>query len=162
LSIYSSWLDIDDNDHEDTCDVYEHMGTGSTWPEGAVMAQTASGDKRDFYRLSGKPCTCPNKAPIIYQGSHVNPSDDDPRGGCIDVAAIPNFLHPNVRHSRPNTPYDGEDMRFPVEFLRLTVDEDKATYHGGQPGLATVVLDRQQVEKLRDTLTDWLNTKERY
>jgi hypothetical protein len=64
--------------------------------------------------------------------------------------------HPDVRGS------DGDDMRFPVEFLRLSVDEDKTTYGGSQPGSATVVLDRAQVERLRNTLNDWLNTEERF
>lgn len=159
MSIYATFLSIDDDEHSNECAKYEFLckNTGQGWPEGAGML---SGD--GYYRRTDKPCTCGNPAPIIYQGSHVNPDDNDPRGGSIDLAAIPNFLHPKVRQARWDNPDAEEDMRFPVEFLRLSVSEDPATYHYGQEGYATVVLDRAQVEKMRDALTNWLETKERW
>lgn len=112
------------------------------------------GEDRVAYRRVDKPCTCNNPAPIIYQGSHVSPAADHPRGGSIDIAAIPNHCHPDVRGTA------GEDGP-PVEYLRLSVDEDETTFQGGQPGQATVVLDRAQAEQIRDTLTAWLTAKER-
>ena len=155
MSIYSSWLDIDDNDHDISCASYERIGPADSWPDDATMATSGEDGATVYYRGVNRPCTCGNKPPIIYQGSHVNPSDDDPRGGSIDIAAIPNHCHPAVRGTATN---DGP----PVWFLRLTVDEDETTYHGMQPGRATVVLDRSQVEKIRDTLTRWLDEEERY
>lgn len=74
--------------------------------------------------------------PIIYEGSHVIPSADDARCGWVEIAGIPAFCGPNPAQL--------------VDFLRLDVSED----NGCQ---ATVVLDRAQVERIRDTLTDWLN-----
>jgi hypothetical protein len=156
MSIFSSWLDLDDDQHEPTCDVYELIGEGETWPPGTTMSTTDLNGMSRHFKRGNRPCSCGNRPPIIYQGSHVNPADDHPRGGSIDVAAIPNHCHPDVRGS------DGDDMGRPVEFLRLSVDENKTTYGGSQPGSATVVLDRAQVERLRDTLNDWLSTEERY
>lgn len=156
MSIYATFLSIDDDEHQTGCAKWEFLceNTGQGWPEGAGMLAD-----QGYYRRTDKPCTCGNPGPIIYQGSHVNPDDADPRGGSVDVAAIPNFLHPKVRQARCQT--GGEDMRFPVEFLRLSVSEDPTTYHYGQEGYATVVLDRAQVQKMRDALTNWLETKER-
>lgn len=151
MSIFSTWLCIDDNDHEPTCGVYERMPPGQEWSDGASMQV---GDDA-FYRRVDKPCTCPNKPPLIYQGSHVNPADDGPRGGSVDVAAIPNHCHPSVRFS-------DEDEGPPVEFLRLSLREDVDTYGEPMPGYAQVVLDRRQVETLRDTLNNWLKTEERW
>ncbi|MFI8461808.1 hypothetical protein [Kitasatospora sp. NPDC085464] len=31
-------------------------------------------------------------APRIYRGSHVNPAADDPRGGWLELAEIPEWL----------------------------------------------------------------------
>lgn len=104
MSIYASWLDLDDN------------------------------------------------PPLIYQGSHVNPADDDPRGGDVDIAAIPDHCHPSVRGT-------GEDGP-PVEFLRLSVTEHDDTYGERQPGSGTVVLNRRHAEEIRDLLTTWLDRSE--
>jgi hypothetical protein len=93
-------------------------------------------------------------SPWVYQGSHVLPSADDRRGGSIDVAAIPDHI---TRDGRDEGPHD---------WLRLSVDsEDSDTQHDGKPyvagGRAVVVLDRRQVEELRDTLSAWLDAEER-
>ncbi|HWB38270.1 MAG TPA: hypothetical protein VHA75_19800 [Rugosimonospora sp.] len=149
MSIYATWLSIDDNDHTPECAVYERMPDGQAWDDGAAMVVAGV-----YYRRTGKACTCGNPPPLIYQGSHVNPSDDGPRGGSVDVAAIPNHCHPSVRGSLA-------DEGPPVEFLRLSVAEDPTTYGETLPGYAEVVLDRAQVEEFRDTLTCWLDTEER-
>ena len=161
MSIYASWLTISDDEHEHSCAKWRLLGE---YPqarpftvEGAAMwTNTATPGRSLVYaRVPDASCTCGNPAPIVYQGSHVNPSEGDPRGGSVDFAAIPNHCHPSVRGSLT-------DEGPPVEFARLSVHEDKSTYHGGQPGYATVVLERAQVEKLRDTLTQWLESEERY
>ena len=91
-------------------------------------------------------------SPWVYQGSHILPAQDDPRGGSIDVAAIPNHI---TRDGRD----DGSEGLH--DWLRLSVLEDAATERPRQKGHATVVLDRGQVELLRDTLTHWLDAEER-
>lgn len=149
MSIFSTWLSFDDDSHEPSCGVYERMPDGQGWQDGAAMQ---AGEV--FYRRVDRPCTCPNKPPLAYLGSHVNPSDDGPRGGVVDVAAIPNHCHPSVRGL-------GTDAGPPVEFLRLSVREGDDTYGDPEPGYAQVVLDRRQVEELHKTLTHWLETEER-
>ncbi len=90
--------------------------------------------------------------PIVYQGSHVNPSEDDPRGGALLVCGIPDHCHPDARGR-------DDDLGRPVEFLRLFAAEDPATYRGMEPGEATLVLDLTQVTELRDTLTWWIDSR---
>ncbi|OLT13040.1 hypothetical protein BJF79_03835 [Actinomadura sp. CNU-125] len=153
MSIYATWLAIDDDGHSERCAVYEEMPPGQGWAEGAAMA--VGFGEPVYFRRTDEPCDCGNQPPLIYQGSHVNPSEKDRRGGSLGIAAIPNHCHPSVR----GTPtLDGP----PVEYLRLTAEEDPATYGDTTPGLAQLVLDRAQVERLRDTLTTWLTTKERW
>jgi hypothetical protein len=94
-------------------------------------------------------------SPYVYQGSHVVPAEADPRGGSLEIGSIPNFLHHDADQN-------AEDLSRRVEFIRIGITEDSSTYHGGEPGDATVVLDRRQVTELRDTLTQWLNTEERW
>ena len=69
MSIFASWAAPDDREHEDDCAHWlKHDG---------------------YWEPSGKPCDCGQPhAPIIYPGSHVLPSDDDPRGGSVDIASI--------------------------------------------------------------------------
>jgi hypothetical protein len=159
VSIFATWLTICDDEHEPSCAKYELLGEyplsegwGEDW---AMVTNGAPGMHVAYARVPDASCTCGNPAPLVYQGSHVNPAGDQPRGGSVDFAAIPNHCHPSVRGS-------GTDEGPPVEFARLSVAEDKSTYHGGNPGYATVVLERAQVEKLRDCLTVWLDSEERY
>ncbi|MFG2972592.1 hypothetical protein ACGFYY_06255 [Streptomyces sp. NPDC048331] len=95
-------------------------------------------------------------APLVYQGSHVNPSDSHPRAGWLEIAAIPDHCHPGTR-DLPAAPAEG----LPVEYLRVSLGRSADTGPGGRSEQATVVLDRGQVERLRDTLTEWLDTDER-
>jgi hypothetical protein len=159
LSIYATCFTISDDEHKPSCAKYRLLGE---YPldeafsvQGGVLYVPAGELHRVYARVLEASCTCGNPAPLIYQGSHVNPADDDPRGGSLSVAAIPNFCHPSVRGT------DAEDGP-PVEFLRVDVAEDETTYHGGNPGYATVVLDRAQVQKFRDCLTGWLESEERF
>lgn len=74
--------------------------------------------------------------PWIYQGSHILPDEDDPRGGSISLAIIPSHI---TRDGRDNQPEDGR----PWPWLRLSVDTDtddpavllnptQARHHGAQ------------------------------
>jgi hypothetical protein len=83
-------------------------------------------------------------APWIYQGSHILPADNDPRGGSVGVAVIPSHI---TRDGRDDQPEDGR--RWP--WLRLSIDVP-----GGDP---TVILNPAQARYLRDQLDSWLNTQ---
>jgi hypothetical protein len=160
VSIYATWLTISDDEHEPSCAKYRLLGeyplSEAFTVEGGAMWTRGEGDNQRVYaRVPDASCTCANPAPLVYQGSHVNPASDAPRGGSLSVAAIPNFCHPSVRGTNAE---DGP----PVEFLRVDIAEDEATFHGMNPGYATVVLERAQVEKVRDCLTQWLESEERY
>lgn len=89
--------------------------------------------------------------PIIYQGSHVLPSDDDPRGGVLMFAQIPGWIERDGR-DKP------DDESQPHPWLRLDLIESPKTDGGSDPGHATVVLDRKQAEQVRDYLADWLSS----
>ncbi|MGW4662795.1 hypothetical protein [Streptosporangium sandarakinum] len=85
--------------------------------------------------------------PLVYQGSHINPAPDDRRGGSMTFCAIPNHCHPSVRGTDAD---DGPS----VDYARLRVTED------GDEASAIVVLDRDQIAELRDTLTRWLDSRD--
>ncbi len=76
-------------------------------------------------------------APLVYQGSHVLPSEADPRGGHVDLALIPSHI---TRDGRDDQPEDGA----PWPYLRFGVNE------------STVVLTRSQVEQISVQLEWWL------
>jgi hypothetical protein len=136
VSIYGTWLSFSDDEHADGCAVYVETSPG-------------------VFEFSGEPCDCGTPdAPIVYEGSHVLPSDSDRRGGDVDVAAIPSFIERDGRS-------DGEAGTL-KDWLRLSVANPPSTLmHDGRPyvsgGRAAVVLDRRQVQRLRDTLTAWLD-----
>lgn len=123
----------------------------------------------------------PCGAPLIYRLAHVLPSDDDPRGGSVDLGYIPGFI------TRDGLDVDGDsdpdcENEGVWPFLRLSVQPvqppsearrraRKARCYGwvyrwcrrlGLPHPSwswpedTVVLDRAQVVALRDELSDWL------
>lgn len=152
MSIYATSLDLDADDHDDQC---------SRWVETTDHATDHASGQRMMYDDAGRvwrydglrECTCELLGPLVYQGSHVNPQPGDPRGGNLDLGYIPDFCHPDVLGT------DKPGRR--VEFLRISIDEDPATYHGGQPGSATVVLDEAHVCELAEALTDWLTAGER-
>lgn len=86
-------------------------------------------------------------APIIYRQSHVLPSEEDPRGGSLDLASIPAFL---TRDGYDDGPEDGDVW----PYLRLSVRPAQVTDDNWVED--TIVLDHRQVVALRDELTDWL------
>lgn len=136
MSIYGTWLSLGDDEHEDGCAIWVEVEPGC-------------------FEHSGKPCDCGiPRSPIVYEGSHVLPSDDDRRGGSLDVAGIPDFV---TRDGRDNA--QGEGLK---DWLRLSVGAlPSLERYDGKPyvagGHATVVLTRSHVEELRDTLTAWLD-----
>jgi hypothetical protein len=160
VSVYATRLTIGDDEHAPSCAKYRLLGeyplSRAFTVEGAALwTGGEGGNSRVYARVPGASCTCGNPAPLVYQGSHFSPSQADDRGGSLSVAAIPNHCHPSVRGTDAG---DGP----PVEFLRVDAAEDGRTYHGMNPGCATVVLERAQVEKLRDCLTQWLESEERF
>lgn len=81
----------------------------------------------------------PVGAPWIYQGSHVLPSEEDPRGGEIGLAYIPSHI---TRDGRDDQPEDGT----PWPWLRVSVDT------GGDPA---VLLNPAQARYLAEQLLGW-------
>lgn len=82
----------------------------------------------------------PVGAPWLYQGSHILPAEDDPRGGEIGLALIPSHI---TRDGRDDQPADGT----PWPWLRLNVDVP-----GEDP---TVLLNPAQARYLADRLNKW-------
>jgi hypothetical protein len=145
MSIYATWLSIEDQ-RQTAADFAAHgINYGVIGEDGPLDIETDLSPE-DY------------DAPIVYEGSHVLPSDDARRGGSIDVAAIPDFIERDGRDDAQGTGLK--------DWLRLSVDsEDSIEQYEGKPyvqgGRAVVVLTRQQVERLRDTLTEWLEVEER-
>lgn len=83
--------------------------------------------------------------PWTYQGSHILPAEDDPRGGTIGLALIPSHI---TRDGRDNRPDDGR----PWPWLRLSLDVP-----GDDPA---VVLNPEQARHLADQLAAWADTTE--
>lgn len=138
MSIYGTWLNLADDEHEEGCAIYAEDPPGSS-----------------VFEFSGKPCDCGTpRAPIVYEGSHVLPSEDDPRGGGIDVAGIPDFI---TRDGRDDAPEGALK-----DWLRISMDNPPShSLREGSPcvpaGRSVLLLDRRGVTELRDTLTAWLD-----
>lgn len=102
--------------------------------------------KRHYRRGREIACTC-RCGPIVYQGSHVLPSNEDPRGGFVSVCSIGGFIDRS-----PERPPLSDDT-FPYwPWLRLTVGDRDSDVDP-----VTLVLDRGQAEQWRDALTFWLD-----
>jgi hypothetical protein len=133
VSIYASWSGLD-CEHEDGCAFWVEVSDGL------------------FERGSEADCTCGlPRAPLIYQGSHVLPSADDPKGGYVEIASIPDHI------TRPGRDDGGEG---PKDWLRLSVGS--VPLPGEEPREAesdSLVLTRKQVEIVRDEMTEWLDRK---
>jgi hypothetical protein len=139
VSIYASWRGLD-SEHEEDCAFWVEVEDGL------------------FEMGDPENCTCGlPRAPLIYQGSHVLPSDEDPKGGSVEIASIGDHI---TRDGRDDAK-EGE----PKDWLRLGVSNEASqeTNEDGSPyikaGDATVVLTRPHVEILRDELTAWLERK---
>lgn len=80
--------------------------------------------------------------PWIYQGSHVLPDEDDPRGGSIGLALIPSHI---TRDGRDDAPEAGQ----PWPWLRLSLDMLP------DPSDPTVLISPAQARHIGATLTAW-------
>jgi hypothetical protein len=123
MSIYCSTFTIGD-EHSKKCARIRRIGKG-------VYQQDDS-----------KECTC-KCGPILYQGSHVAPSDDDKRGGIFSLGAIPGHI------DGPKLKALGEDMRPYHPWLRVSIWEVS-------PEDTTILLTRAQVVALKEELETWL------
>jgi hypothetical protein len=79
----------------------------------------------------------------MYQGSHVLPSEGDPRGGEIGLAAIPSHI---TRDGRDDQPFDGA----PWPWLRVHIYA-----LGDDP---CVVINPAQARELAEQLVAWADS----
>ena len=126
MSIFATWLTIED----------EREWVADLQGEGIKAGVIRDGD----------PSFDDHDAPLVYQGSHVLPDEDSPRGGHVEFAAIP----AHVRYWRENPGAPGATEPEGVDaWIRLSVNE------------GTVLLTERQVRRLRDGLTEWLEARAR-
>jgi hypothetical protein len=132
MSIYGSLPAPADDEHDvENCAYYVEDPPGS-----------------GCFEFSGEPCDCGQAdAPLVYQGSHVLPSEGDERRGYVDIACIP--AHVRYWRDNPNAPVESEPNGPPEPFLRFGVNE------------GTVVLTRRNVEQVHETLAWWLEATKR-
>lgn len=124
MSIWASFFGIEDE---------------RLWIAGLESQGVKAGVIRD-----GAPSPEDLDAPLIYQGSHVLPEPDHPRGGWLDLAYIP----PHVRYDREHPDGEDEPDGPPTDpYLRLCL--------GDREGNATVILTLPQAQRLRDALVDF-------
>lgn len=86
------------------------------------------------------------RGPIVYQGSHVLPSPDSPRGGSLDLGYIPGWITRNGSNEGRDPGEEGNIDWWP--YLRVGLI-------GGEYDPNAVVLDVDQVGQLIDDLTSW-------
>lgn len=128
MSIFASLSAPSDDQHEDDCAQWEKHD--------------------DYWEIGDRPCDCGQpRAPFVYQGSHVLPSDSDERGGYVDIALIPG--HVRYWRENPDAPVETEPDGPPDPFLRFGVNE------------GTVILRRAHVEQIVSELTEWLERTSR-
>jgi hypothetical protein len=98
-----------------------------------------------YASIPGLDADTPPGPPWVYQGSHILPAEDDPRGGSIGLAMVPSHI---TRDGRDDQPADGT----PWPWLRLSVEQDS-----GDPA---VVINPVQARHLAAQLTDWADSTE--
>lgn len=97
------------------------------------------------------------EAPFIYEASHILPTPDSLRGGEIGCAHIPDHID---RGTEGEEGYIGPGLH---DYLRVHITEDWCHQkRERQLGDAEVLLDRDQVVRLRDYLTWWLEAEVRW
>lgn len=137
MSIYGTILHLDGDDHDvEHCDAYYEASDGC-------------------WEHTGRACTCDawKRQPIVYEGSHILPADNDRRGGGMEIASIPDHI---TRDGRDDVP---EGVL--KDWLRLGIwSRDSTEQYQGKPyqtgGDATVILTRLLVEELHAALGAWL------
>lgn len=83
--------------------------------------------------------------PWAYQGSHILPTEDDPRTGSVGLALIPGHI---TRDGRDDQPDDWQ----PWPWLRLSIDT--------QPDDPAVILNPAQARHLAEVLAAWADQAE--
>jgi hypothetical protein len=83
--------------------------------------------------------------PWQYDGSHILPAEDGPRGGSVGLALIPSHI---TRDGRDDQPEDGTP--WPWLRLHLTVDGDDPC----------ILLNPAQARHLAEQLTGWADQAE--
>ena len=89
-----------------------------------------------YASIPGIDTDAPCGPPWLYQGSHILPDDDDPRGGVISLALIPSHITPTLLDDQPE---DGP----PWPWLRVSTDAPDA------------LINPAQARHLAEQLTDW-------
>ena len=135
MSIYASFGCVDSADHKVGC-----KRLAKKRPVGAIACiMTESGT---YWVDESRPCTC-GVGPIRYQHSGILPSDSDERGGCFSLGYIPGHIDDGTR--KPLS----DNMQPCWPWLRVSI-------WGAKPEDPTVVLTREQVQSVRDSLNWWL------
>jgi len=117
-----------------------------------VAELEAEGIKAGIIR-DGEPLPEDLDAPLVYQGSHVLPEADHPRGGSVDLAHV--AAHVRFWREHPDAPPE-QELEFPHEpYLRLSVHEDPRTPYRSV-GDATVLLTTGQARRLIAAVAEWL------
>lgn len=150
MSIWASTLAFDDEEHSASCARMVPDDQAPPVRDGEIAIGYLM-DEGSFRLVDGE-CTCGGwrRAPILYQGSHVTPTIEDPRGGSIDLATIPPHISPRgIAHD--------EEQATRWDFLRFgfVLPAEKSTVEGMY--VAECLLDRDQITELRDELTKWLD-----
>lgn len=150
MSIYGS-LAAPDDDHLEECAKWVRQVDGEPSievPEGEISHGMITGSGTYGFDYS-KECTCGRPdTPLKYQGSHVLPSDEDERGGWVDIACI--LGHVRYYRDNPNAPVNEEPEWPNVEpFLRFGVNDEK------------VVLTERNVQMVYDSLGEWLEARKK-
>lgn len=96
-----------------------------------------------YASISGLDTDEPPGPAWTYQGSHILPAEDDPRGGVIGLALIPSHI---TRDARDDQPADGT----PWPWLRMSIDDTD--------GHAAAVLNPALARHLAQQLTDWADS----
>ena len=73
----------------------------------------------------GTICSLEEDPPYVYQRSHILPSEDDPRGGDVQLAEVPSHI---TRDGRDDQPEDGR----PWPYLRMSLNTEDAVLHARQ------------------------------
>lgn len=132
MSIFATSLVFDATDHAIECARWVTCECNDPFSHRQFTAGGWKHWRHDVHAA----CTC-YAGPIAYQGSHILPSDEDPRAGQFDLGEIPGHI---TRAGRDNGGEDGP----PWPWLRVSVNSE------------TVILDRSQVCELGDYVNQWL------
>lgn len=80
-------------------------------------------------------------APYAYQGSHILPSEDDPRDGVVQLAEVPSHI---TRAGRGDQPEEGA----PWPWMRMSLNSQD------------VILHARQVREVYESMGAWLEQVE--